>query len=110
MNWKKQWLKLKNKFGRLTQEDIHKYSEERNKQIDEEEKEWMRDYKEQEIDNQFRYLEMHDRGIKATEGKKDLFSVHNLNLHLSMRAIAIVRLIDIYCGFETKRHLVIRWN
>jgi hypothetical protein len=110
MNWKKQWLKLKNKVGRLTQEDIDKYGEERIKQMVEEEEDWIQHYKEQEINNQFRYLETHDRGIKATEGKKDLFSMHNLNLHLNMRAITIVRLIDIYCGFKNKKHIVIHWN
>lgn len=106
MNWKKRWLNLKRKFGRLTQEDIDKYSEERDK----EEEIWMQKYKEKELNNQFRYLEMHNKGIKATEGKTDLFSISNLGMHLSLKAITMVRLIDIYCGFKTKRHIVIHWS
>lgn len=110
MNWKKHWLKLKNKVGRLTQEDIDAYTEKRNKQIDEESEVWMQKYKEREINNQFRYLETNNRGIRVTEGKVDPFSVSNLEMYLSLKARNIVHLIDICCGFESKRHIVIHWS
>lgn len=110
MNWKKQWLKLKDKFGRLTQEDIDKYSEERDKQIDEEEKIWAQKYKEKAINNQFRYLETANKGIKDAEGETDLFTLFDLDMYLMNKASAIVNLIDICCGFENKRHIVIHWN
>lgn len=110
MNWKKQWLKLKNKFGSLTQEDIDDYTEERNRKIDEENKDWMKEYKEKEINNQFRYLETNNKGIKSTEGKTDLFSISNLEMYLSLKARNIVHLIDICCDFENKRHIIIHWS
>ena len=110
MNWKKRWLNLKNKFGKLTQEDIHKYSEEKIKQMDKEEKVWMQKFKEKELNNQFRYLETANKGIKDAEGKADLFTLFNLDMYLMNKASAIVNLIDICCGFETKRHIVIHWS